>query len=280
LKVPVSVIIAAKNEESRLAACLAALTDFDEIIVVDSGSTDRTCEIAQRHDAEVVQFQWDGRYPKKRQWCLDYLQTKHDWIFFVDADEVLTSVLVDEIYALPFNHAGYFVKGRYIWNGQSLDHGIKNNKIVLFDRRKFEFPTVNDLDIPGMGEMEGHYQPVLKAAYRHEKIGQLKTELNHDAAHTEEQWLTRHQRYAAWERGMNARKAWPQDPMRWRQVLKTVFRAMPARGTIAFIHCYMWKGGILDGAAGLDFARKRAAYYKMISSCNRQSRSISSRTAS
>jgi len=259
--IPVSVIIATKNEERNLPACLAALKNFDEIIVVDSGSTDRTAEIARKGGAAVIPFQWNNGYPKKRQWGLNHVPTRHHWIFFVDADEVLTPQLVDEISHLSFNCAGYFVRGRYIWNGKALRHGLKNNKLVLLDRRKFEFPVVDDLDLPGMGEMEGHYQPILRTDG---VIGQLHCELNHNAAQSEVEWLARHQRYAAWERGMNARNAWPDDPVRWRQVLKKSFRRLPARGMIAFLHSYILKRGILDGRAGLDFARKRAAYYRMI----------------
>lgn len=276
MSIPVSVIVTAKNEERALPACLKALTAFDEVIVVDSVSSDRTAEIAREMGASVVLFNWNGQYPKKRQWCLDNLATVSPWIFFVDADEIVTPRQVEEIAHLDFTCAGYFVKGRYIWKAQPLNHGLKNNKLALIDRRKFEFPVIDDLDLPGMGEMEGHYQPVLKFSYKNEKLGQLKVELDHHAAQNDKQWLSRHQRYAAWEQGMNVRKAWPADPVKWRQNAKTLFRAIPARSLIAFLHCYVWKGGYKDGAAGLDFARKRAVYYKMISSCSQPSRSISS----
>jgi hypothetical protein len=271
--IPVTIIVATRNEEARLARCLCALDRFNEILVVDSGSTDRTCEVARGYGASVIPFSWNGHYPKKRQWCLDRLSLKHDWIFFVDADEIVTAALAEEIACLDPNAcAGYFVRGRYIWDGRPLDHGLKNNKLVLFDRRKFEFPVVNDLDLPGMGEMEGHYQPVLKAGYRAEKIGQLAREMDHEVDNTESGWLARHERYAAWERGMNARRSWPADPVRSRQMLKRIFRAIPGRWIIAFLHCYVWRGGFRDGAPGLDFALKRARYYRMISCSSFSSR--------
>lgn len=259
--IPVSVIITTKNEEPRLAACLAALKGFAEIVVVDSASTDRTVQIATQAGASVIHFKWNGQYPKKRQWCLDTLPLRHDWIFFVDADEILTPALVDEIRHLKFDRAGYFVAGTYYWRGRILRHGLKNNKLVLFHRRKCAYPVIDDLDIPGMGEMEGHYQPHPLNA---QTLGQLHSTLLHDAAQDETHWLERHRRYAAWERGMNQRRAWPVDPIPSRQRLKTIFRAMPFRGAIAFLHCYIWKRGFLDGRAGFDFARKRGAYYDMI----------------
>lgn len=266
--IPVSVIITTRNEAPRLARCLMALRDFAEIIVVDSASMDGTAAIAVEHGAVVHNFIWNGQYPKKRQYCLDHLPTQHDWIFFVDADEIVTPELVREIRALRFDRSGYFVAGAYVWQGKQLRHGLKNNKLALLHRHYWAYPVVDDLGIGGMGEMEGHYQPNLIPARAYEKPGQLKNALRHDAAQDETVWLDRHRRYAVWERGMNARDAWPVDPVPARQRLKKLFRAMPARGLIAFLHCYLWRKGFLDGAAGFDFACKRAAYYRMIASGN------------
>jgi diguanylate cyclase (GGDEF)-like protein len=77
-------------------------------------------ELAELEDAQVMPFTWSGRYPKKRQWCLDNLSLKHDRVFFVDADEEVTKELAAEIAALDFRSAGYFVPGRYVMNGSAL----------------------------------------------------------------------------------------------------------------------------------------------------------------
>ncbi len=133
-----------------------------DVVVIDSGSTDDTVTIAESHGARVVPFAWNGQYPKKRQWCLDHLELAHDWVFFVDADEIVTPALADEIrrvVAAPA-HQGYFIEGQYVIDGKVLRFGLKNSKIVLFDRRQFSFPVISDLYISGMGEMEGHYQPL------------------------------------------------------------------------------------------------------------------------
>lgn len=261
----VSVIITTKNEEDRLAACLAALGGFDDVWVVDSYSEDRTCEIARAAGARVVDFRWDGGYPKKRQWCLDTLDLKYEWVFFVDADEIVPPALVDEIAGLDFRAAGYFVQGRYEFEGRVLRYGLCNNKLALFDRRKIAFPVVDDLGLDGMGEMEGHYQPVVKAGVEDAVIGQIKTPLLHLAYDDVQSWEARHRRYALWEAGMNARNAWPVDPKPWRQWLKKIFRNVPFRPFVAFIHCYVVRLGALDGLAGYRFARSRARYYRMIS---------------
>ena len=262
-RIPVSVVICARNEEARMAACLTALKNFDEVIVVDSGSTDNTVAVAQSLGAQVMPFSWDQQYPKKRQWCLDQLTLKHDWIFFVDADEIVTTALADEIrdiMAAP-DCDGYFVDGLYVIEGRVLTHGIKNSKLVLFHRRQFRFPVVNDLDLPGMGEMEGHYQPVAVDAAT---IGRLKVPMLHYAYNSGESWQSRHQRYAQWEAGMNARHAWPVDPLPHRQRIKEIFRALPCRGLIAFAHSYIVKCGFMDGRAGFGLALDRYRYYVMV----------------
>lgn len=269
MTIPVSVIVVTKNEERNLPACLEALERFDDVWVVDSNSTDQTCTLAEKYGARVENFSWGGRYPKKRQWCLDHLPLKYEHVFFVDADEVVPPVLVDEIAELDWRAAWYFVPGRYVFNGRALKHGLRNNKLVLFDRGKIAFPVVDDLDIDGMGEIEGHYQPVLKPGYESEKTGQLRNALLHAAYENEQSWQSRHKRYALWEAGMNRKKAWPVDPQPWRQFLKTLFRAMPLRSVAAFIHCYIFRLGLLDGAAGYRFACSRAQYYRMISDASK-----------
>lgn len=259
-RIPVSVIIVTRNEAERLGRCLEALSDFQEIIVVDSSSNDGTQAIVRKYGARLVDFVWNGRYPKKRQWCLDNLELRHDRIFFVDADEIVTPGLVREIRGLDWRRAGYFVRGQYVFESRKLRFGLCNNKLALFDRRLMEFPVINDLDLPGMGEIEGHYQPVLKRGCEDAWIGQVSAPLLHYAYEDEAAWRARHERYAAWERGMNARAAWPQDSRK----IKRIFRSIPGRPAAAFAHSYILKLGVLDGVRGFRFARSRAAYYRMI----------------
>lgn len=259
-KIPVTVIVTTKDEARNLPRCLAALDAFDEIIVVDSMSADGTRDVAASMGARVVDYVWDGRYPKKRQWCLDTLDLKHTRVFFVDADEEVTKYLCDVIAALDWACAGYFVKGAYVVDGRALRFGQKNNKLCLFDRRKIAFPVVDDLDIPGMGEIEGHYQPVLKPGVQ-ARIGQVRAPLRHHALEDKGRWDARHKEYAQWYAGMEGR-ALPRDPSLLRRCLKTIFYKIPARSGIAFLHSYIVKGGILDGARGLSLAQSRLKCYE------------------
>lgn len=264
---PISVIVMTRNEAMRLPRCLAALKGFSQVFVIDSGSTDGTQAVAQRHGATLVPYVWDGRYPKKKQWCLDHLPFSHDWVFYVDADEVVSPELAEELRALFFagpGNDGYFIAGQMVWQGRILKHGMHNNKLCFFNRHKFIYPVVGDLDLPGMGEVEGHYQPVPVPGMDGVRLGRLSAMMTHYGADDPAEWLERHRRYASWEAGMNARGAWPGDVCRRRQAFKRVFRAMPRRDLAAFLYAYLWKGGFLDGRAGLDYARKRAAYYRMI----------------
>jgi glycosyltransferase involved in cell wall biosynthesis len=273
-KIPVTVIVTTKNEARNIAACLSALKRFDEVLVVDSASSDKTTEIATAHGATVIDFRWNGRYPKKRQWCLDNLPLKYDWVFFVDADEIVTKELADEIESLELSEnspvAGYFVRGLYVYEGHALRHGIANNKLCLLNRRRMMFPVVDDLDIPGMGEIEGHYQPVETPTApatdsRQKTIGCLHEHILHHADIDGAGWTARHERYAHWESLMNARGAWPEDPVAHRRVMKRFFKAFPAwQAVLAFTHSFVLKRGFLDGRHGFILARSRWRYYRMI----------------
>src|SRR5688572_22658024 len=95
--IPVSVLVVVKNGAATLDATLASLNGFSEVLVIDSHSKDGTVDIAGSHKFPVLQFEWNGHYPKKRQWVLDNITFKNEWIFFVDADEVVTEELKQEI---------------------------------------------------------------------------------------------------------------------------------------------------------------------------------------
>ena len=256
--IPVTVIIVTKNEERHLARCLAALERFDEIIVVDSPSTDRTQDIARSFNVRIVDFKWNGQYPKKRQWCLDNLTLKHDRVFFVDADEEVTPQLAEEISRLKWLHAGYFISGYYVVQERVVTHGVKNSKLCLFDRRLVQFPVVNDLDIPGMGEIEGHYQPVLKWDG---SVGHLRCGLLHHAVEDELAWHRRHKNYAVWEKQMISRNAYPEDPVKFRQMLKLIFRRLPLKGLVSFFYFYIFRLGFLEGREGLKLCTLKMKYY-------------------
>jgi Glycosyl transferase family 2 len=260
--IPVSVIVVTKNAASILPQCLAALAGFDEVIVVDSKSHDRTKSIARNLTIDVVPFQWNGQYPKKRQWVLDHVPTRHKWILFVDADEIVTMQLMQEISEILNDpkHSAYFIKGQPIFCHQSLGHGRWNNKIVLFKRSRVHYPEFPDADIAAMGEMEGHYQPVVQGS-----IGQLRYPMIHKCAETMDEWIDRHQRYATWQAEIEMRGidlAVTESGMRG--VMKRAFQWCGGRAAVAFLDSYIVCQGFRDGMVGLHYAIARGWYYWLI----------------
>jgi len=264
-KIPITVIVTTLNEESVIARCLQSVCDFDEVLVVDSHSTDSTQRIAKENGAQVISFKWDKTYPKKRQWCLDTLPLKHNWVLFLDADEVVTPELSNEIRTLRLACAGYFIDGLYVIDGQILKRGFRNRKLCLINRHLMMFPVVDDLDIPGMGEMEGHYQPVLKAGKQSDgpvqKIGRLKAPIYHYAFENRQRWHKNHENYARWEAGMIAQNAFPQDPLKSRALLKKLMRNRRLKGYLLFFYHFILCGGFLEGRKNFNFSIEKLKYY-------------------
>jgi len=83
--IPITVLILTKNEEKAIRECIESVKAFSQIIVVDSGSTDKTCLIAEGLGVEIEKFDWNGRYPKKKQSAMSLKSIKHDWVLFLDA---------------------------------------------------------------------------------------------------------------------------------------------------------------------------------------------------
>ncbi len=104
-------LIPAKNEESNLPACLESVARADEVFVVDSQSSDRSIKISTNYGANVVQFYFNGRWPKKKNWSLDNLPFRNQWVLIVDCDERITPELWDEIASViqDPNYNGYYL---------------------------------------------------------------------------------------------------------------------------------------------------------------------------
>ena len=260
--IPATAIIVTRNEGDNIAHCLLPLMPlFQRVIVVDSGSSDDTMASAKSFGADFIPYTWNEKYPKKRQWCLENIRGLGEWVFFIDADEVITPELLREmrlVFARKPQADGYFVRGRYVWMGKRLKFGMTNNKLCLFRRDAFAYPVVNDLDIPGMGEIEGHYQPI---PLRDDvKIGQLNNAVIHDNHKGRGDWIRRHENYANWESAMIRRDAFPVDPVLWRQELKIFTRNAWFRPYAIFLYSYIVRLGFLDGVAGFDYALARANY--------------------
>ena len=276
---PLTILIVTKDETpENLIGCFEAIADFAPVIVIDTTGTKSTQiqETTKKFGARYIPYEWDGAYPKKRQWSLEMLNslgiTDH-WILFIDADERLTQKLKTEISKLfqierdSPEKDGYFVSSLYKIGPHVCHFGMMNRKLVLFDRTKISFPVIDDLSCPGMDEIEGHYQPSAREAFTNISLGHLRHPMIHLALQDKEKWVERHERYAKWAICMTRRRAWPKDPVIWREILKRLIRHPKLRcimPELAFLHSYIFRLGIIDGRYGLHLALSRRHYYKKI----------------
>src|SRR4029078_7308382 len=121
---PLSVLIPVKNEAANVHDCISSVSFADEIVVVDSGSTDGTQAIAEGAGARVVQFVWNGDLPRKKNWALENIPWRHEWVLIVDADERITPELEREIReAIHRTDAdGFYLNRRFWFLGGWINH--------------------------------------------------------------------------------------------------------------------------------------------------------------
>jgi len=115
--------------------------------------------------AQVISFKWNGEYPKKKQWTINYLKQEYEWILLLDADERLSTELSDEIKAIFSTEeslsgtTAFEAHLDYTFRGKLLKHGLQVSKQILFKANHILFPEIDDLSVSKMWEVEGHYQP-------------------------------------------------------------------------------------------------------------------------
>jgi glycosyltransferase involved in cell wall biosynthesis len=262
--IPVTVMVLAKNEEAGLANTLNGLKEFDQVVVIDSNSTDQTQAIARACGAEVVNFTWNGQYPKKKQWSLESAGARHPWILLLDADEIPSVELVREIRALApelaaHRYGAYEIGLTYKFAGRFLTHGHRVVKRSLLDPNRATHPVVDDLDAPGIREVEGHYQPVVDGA-----IGRLAGRLFHDDRDPVASWFDRHNRYSDWEAYLHLQADAKRDIASKRSRNGRIFDKVPFKPGVFFVYSYLLRGGFLDGKPGFDYAMALSMYYWQI----------------
>jgi glycosyltransferase involved in cell wall biosynthesis len=261
---PVSVCIPVRNEALNLPACLEALGDFDEVVVVDSGSSDLTASIAEKAGARVLQFQWDGKFPKKRNWALRNHVFAHPWILFLDADERVNPAFVEELrQVLPTTtHAGFWVSFNNWFMGRPLRHGDTFRKLALFKIGAGEYERLPEVLWSAL-DMEVHEHPMLSGT-----TGELRTRLDHQDQRDLKSYLAKHNEYSSWEAH---RFLW------LRSASAAEWQALTGRQRFKYRHLDKWwfgwfywimavvvKRGFLDGMAGLRLARLKRRYFEEV----------------
>ncbi|HEY8172516.1 MAG TPA: glycosyltransferase family 2 protein, partial [Dehalococcoidia bacterium] len=158
-RVALTVILPVLNEERNIAAAIESVAWADEIIVVDSRSTDRTCEIGATLGAQVRQFDYTGRGPKKKAWALANVTTRNEWVLILDADERVTPALRAEIesaIAAGSEYGGYCIDREFIFMGRSLRCFRPNWNLRLFRRDRARVEDLGMSDVPDTGDNEIH----------------------------------------------------------------------------------------------------------------------------
>ena len=222
---PLSVVIITRNAATRLEGCLASVAFAEEVIVVDSGSTDGTLELAARHGARVVQKEWLG-FGRQKQFAVD--AAGHDWVLCVDADECVSPELCESIVAELKAPRGfvYAMPRRNRFLGRWLRHGegYPDWSVRLFHRAHARWGG----------------EPVHEKVVTRLPTLKLSGDLLHDSAETLEKYLDKQNRYTSLQ-AESLRAAGSRA-----NVLHLVLSPL-----LRFIKFYLLRLGFLDGVPGL-----------------------------
>jgi glycosyltransferase involved in cell wall biosynthesis len=266
MKVPVSILIPIKNEAANLQRCLASVAWADEIFVVDSQSTDGSQAIAEAHGAQVVQFHFNGIWPKKKNWALEHLPFKHEWVFILDADEVMLPEAEAEFRQIVSDAShpvdGYWINRRFMFMGKWLKHAYYPNwNLRLFKHRLGRHEKLTDV-ATASGDNEVHEHVIVNG-----KTGRLRGEMDHYAFPSVDVFVEKHNRYSNWEARValdrflkgSGQSLQSKEVGKLRR-LKQLSQHLPCRPLLRFLFVYLWQRGFLDGKEGYHFARLHAVY--------------------
>ena len=266
--VPLSVVVLTRDEEVNIARCLASVGWADQVVVIDSGSADQTVPLARSLGADVVEQAWLG-FSAQREFALRRPEIRHDWVYFVDADEWVSPQLAGEIAARlgTAGCAAFAHRLRLVFMNTWIRHcgWYRGSWVVrLADRRYTKY------DGSLVGERARVDGPVGRLA--HDIVDEDRKGLA--------TWLHKHVRYAELEQRRRGTPAPLRERIRQlrsrdqvgtrpltRIILKDlVFPAVPARPLAMFLYMYVIRLGLLDGRAGLRFCFYHAWYQATVDS--------------
>lgn len=254
-----SVVILTLNEERNLPGCLAGLAGCDDIVVLDSGSTDATADLARAAGARVFVNPFEN-FAQQRNHAQRQIPFRHPWVLHLDADEQMTPELTAECRAAAAAPAsaeldGYYVAPKMLWEGRWIPHCTDYPawQARFVRASQFEFIEVGhgQREAPGM------------------RLGRLRASYLHDlSAGGESAWLEKHRRYARAEatahlrdaRGVPWRDLFSPAALPRRRALKRLSYELPCRPVLRFAYQYILRRGFLDGGAGWRYCRLLARY--------------------
>lgn len=252
-----SAVILTKNEAMNLQRCIASLQWCQEIIILDSGSTDGTCKVAQELGAKVFTHIQPPPFKisEQRNWALDNCNLKGDWVLFVDADETISLNLADEIQTVcsqaELDYNAYELTARYLFWGRWL-------------KRTQGYPNWHPRLIrKGFSRFEGgvweHFVPGTK-------VGRLQKPYDHYAnSKGFTDWLERHDRYSSWDAEkilefLESGNAKDLGTTRKLTLRLWAAKLWPLRPLVRFIQMYIFRLGFLEGWKALIFCLLYAIY--------------------
>ncbi|MBX3329766.1 MAG: glycosyltransferase family 2 protein [Nitrospira sp.] len=258
----VSILILTLNEESNIADCINSVKWSDDIVVLDSFSSDRTVKIAEEMGARIVQRRFDN-WSAHQNWALEHIPFEHPWVFYLDADERMTEDLKEELLAIAEDakriRVAYYCGRRNMFMGRWIKHAMPPGLIMRFFRPTYVrfqrlVNPVPVIDGPH-GYLTGmliHYnfsKGISEWIEKHNRYSQLEAQEGMKLIH----------QHAADEPGIFAA-----DPALRRRALKNLSFRLPWRPLIKFLYFYVWQRGWLDGRAGFTYCVLQAFYEYMI----------------
>jgi glycosyltransferase involved in cell wall biosynthesis len=272
-RAPLSVLVPVKNEATNVRDCLASVSFAEEIVVVDSRSTDDTQAIAEAAGARVVQFVWNGKLPRKKNWALENVPWRHEWVLIIDADERITPELEREIRKAicRTDVDGFYLNRRFWFLDGWINHCgyFPSWNLRLFRHRlgRYEQIEVGN-DVPS-GDNEVHEHVLLNGCAEY-----LSAPMEHYAFPDTATFVEKHDRYSSWEAAARSKlhttnekslRATPfgnaLERKRW---LRNLATRAPFRPSLRFLYHYLWRQGFLDGYRGWVLCRLLADYERMI----------------
>lgn len=260
---PVSVVILTLNEEINIADCLASCAWCDDVAVLDSGSTDRTADIARGMGATVYVNRFES-FGKQRNWAIDHIPARHNWVFHLDADERFTPELVaalrDLLGADP-PQAGFHVPNKFMF----MDTWLKRTmQYPAYQMRLFHKARMRFTDY-------GHGQ-------REDTAGEVGTfdvpYLHYAMSKGLGDWFERHNRYSTAEAakafdvlhrgGGSLAQILSSRGIERRRAIKEFAYRLPCRATLRYLHTLFIAGAVLEGRAGRTYAALLHTYERMI----------------
>lgn len=258
----ITIAIPVFNEEKNLPGCLDAIGKgfVQDIVIIDSGSTDKTKEIADAYGVKVVNFNWNGQFPKKRNWFLRNHTPVTKWVLFLDADEYLTLHFKTELQAaLQRNEkAGFWLNYSIYFLGKKLKGGYPLKKLALFKVGAGEYEKIDEQNWSKL-DMEVHEHPLLKG-----DVGIIKARIDHQDFRGISHYVIKHNEYAAWEaarflkaeENQNIYNTWTFKQKLKYRLMKSVFI-----GPAYFFGSFFLLGGFKDGARGFAFSILKMSYF-------------------